>query len=302
MAPLCRQHIATFVAIILILIPRSVLAQSREDHVYIGGRVTSSARLDDRQGARSSQDGVVVLSAPSISLGDRDRLHLGLAYSYTGIEVDRSAVLGTEPRRWNLHAFNPSIAYSHVFGRRWVLSLAALPTLASDFRSAVSIDDGQINGLAMMTYLVGGNPDFRLSLAVLAQSRPLFTPVLPFLTLDYRNRFIDISVGLAGLRVLGRIDDRAAIGVFGTVGGGVYHVRSPEGEPRSARVDFVRLANVAIGPEVNVRIAGPVWLEARAGYNLLQSGKLTDDNLERIPGISLDSKGSFFGQVGIGVR
>lgn len=271
----------------------SATAQSATDRVYIGGRVTAGARLDDRPGDRSTTSAEVSVASPMLPLGERDLLRLGLAYRHDRITLDAP----NETRRFPLHAFSPNVTWAHVLGRRWSLSLTALPTIASDLRRPFSFDDVQINGLAGLTYLVGGDPGFRITFAVLGQSRALFTPVLPFVSLDYRTRHLAISAGISGTHVLGLLGDRAELGIFGNIGGGVFRVRAPD-----PRVRFTRLLDLGFGPEANVRLFGPVWLEAKAGYNVLQTGKLTDADLDRIPGTSLDSRGAFFGQLGIGVR
>lgn len=271
----------------------STFAQSAADRVYVGGRVTSGARLDDRPGDRSTASAEVSVASPMLPLGERDLLRLGLSYRHDRIELDAP----NEPGRFPLHAFSPNVTWAHVLGRRWSLSLTALPIIASDLRRPFSFDDVQINGLAGLTYLVGGDPDFRITFAVLGQSRALFTPVLPFVSIDYRTRYLAISAGISGTHVLGLLGDRAELGIFGNFGGGVFRVRAPD-----PRVRFARLLDLGLGPEANLRLLGPVWLEAKAGYNVIQTGKLTDADLDSIPGISLDSRGAFFGQLGIGVR
>ena len=120
--------------------------------------------------------------------------------------------------------------------------------------------------------------------------------------IDYRNDSVYLSAGLTGVHALALLGDRAELGVFGSVGGGQYHVHSGNDDPRLVQAKFLRLIEIGAGPELNVRVAGPVWLEAKGGYNLLQSGRFSDANLDKVSGLGLDAKGAFVGQIGIGVR
>ena len=296
-----RSGVAGVLAAALVAVAAPAQAQSQADIVYVGGRYTARTDLDDRAGKREDRGLTVAIMPPSFELGQRDRLSIGVIYRYTGVDLLDGAAFANERKLRHLHAIDQPIAYSRILNRRWILTIGAIPGLRTDFQQKISERDIQVGGVLMATYLIGGDPHFKFSFGIFGQTHWALAPGFPFVALDYKNDFVAFDVGASGLNAVFRIGDRAEIGLFGTIGADWYHVKTA-GAPQVNNARFLRLLELGVGPQVNVRTVGPVWLNARAGYNVLRNGTLGDADRKEIGGVSLDTSGAFFAQVGLSVR
>lgn len=296
-----RTSVAGFVLGALLAFAGRASAQSRSDIVYVGGRYTARTDLDDRSGKREDRGLTVAIMPPSLVLGQRDRLNIGLVYRYTGIDLLAGAAYPGEKKVRHLHAIDQPIAYSRILGRRWVLTIGAIPGLRTDFQQKISGRDIQLGGVLMATYLIGGDPHFKFSFGIFGQTHWALAPGFPFVALAYENDHLGFDVGASGLNAVVRFGDRAEIGLFGTISADWYHVESTSSAELS-RARFLRTIELGAGPQVNLRTFGPVWLNARAGYNVLRKGTFGDADRKEVAGVSLDTPGAFFAQVGLSVR
>ena len=259
------------------------------------------AALDDRAGKLEDRSFRASITPPPIELGPWERLNLGANYRYTGLELNGGAAFANEPMRRHLHALDATIGYSHIFDRRWVASIGVIPGLRTDFQETFSERDFQVGGYLLVTYLIGGDPHFKFSFGLFGQTHWPLTPISPLISIDYKNDSFAIDVGVSGFNTVIRLGDRAEFGLFGRFSADWYHVMSGNA-PQVDAARFLRLVEFGVGPQVNVRAFGPVWLNAKVGYTFSRRGTFGDADRNEIGGVSLDPAGAFFGQIGLSVR
>lgn len=245
-------------------------------------------------------------------------LLIGASYGLLAIRQGERLVGGV---RWReLHETDLSVGLSHAFSEQWDALFRASAGLAGDF---VAVDDKHFRGglVALLRYRF--TPEFRLGAAFLLNWQFGELASFPALSIDWKP---DPQLHLSGLvpssaQLVWRPNERFEIGLSASIRGNAYALRSDEfrrGFPcegdaadnpdtpvdeRVARpascISQLAYSRGEVGPMVAFRVAGPIWISARANFLFLRRYQLVNDDGETPDAGDLSLPESITGEVGL---
>lgn len=289
----------SIIACALLLVWRSASAQSAADKLYIGVQNLAGSELNERDGSVQERGIIAGASTPIIPLAPGTLLRLGAGYRRLTVDLDDGAALPGEPALRNLNAIDAFVSLTQMLSPHWSLSAGFAPGIRTDFDQSFSGKDLQYGGFAIASYTYGARYQYTFSFGLAAKTRATLLPVLPIASFMYRGERFFFEGAATGVNAFWRFD-RLEAGLFFSFDDAFYHVTAPR-DPQLLQGTFLRATNMAIGPMLNVRLAGSLWLETRTGYAFTRFLRYNDDDLNRVDrGINMDPKGALLLQVGLG--
>ncbi|WP_426732816.1 DUF6268 family outer membrane beta-barrel protein [Myxococcus faecalis] len=270
-------------------------AQTTEDRAYVGITVARGTRIGSQGGRLEERHQLDLrLPLPPLFLG-KTVLVPSFGYETRFMGLERRGPLADvseEDLSRRFHRFSLGLTVIRPLAPRWMLISGVSANPRTDFKSSFDVGlDTSWAGFAMANYLMGGDPDVRLTFGLVALYPFDATPVIPMVAFTYRKGAYILELGLPRLTAMLKVGDGLELGLSAMFDQQVFRTRLPEGSQDLA-ARYVRETALRAGPTVNTRLGGSsLWLSTSLGLDFLNDYALLDRNRDRVELGMLQSTG-----------
>ncbi|WP_220137872.1 hypothetical protein [Myxococcus llanfairpwllgwyngyllgogerychwyrndrobwllllantysiliogogogochensis] len=269
-----------------LLFAQTAGAQTTEDRAYVGVTFARGTEIGSQGGRLDERKQLELrLPLPPVFLG-RTVLVPSFGYEtrFMGLEQHGPlADVAEEKLGRQFHRFQLGLTLIRPLTPRWMLVTGAVANTRTDFKSSFDFGlDTSWAGFAMANYLIGGDPDVRLTFGLVALYPFDATPVVPMIAFAYRKGPYILEVGLPRLAMLYKVGDGLELGITGMFDQQVFRSRIPYDE-QGPRPHYIRETALRFGPTVNARLGnGNLWVSSSIGLDFLNDYALLDKDRDRV--------------------
>lgn len=182
------------------------------------------------------------------------------------------------------------------------LSLIASPRLMvrSDFAGPLRMADLQGALIALGSYKVGGDRNFKLALGSVVTFGGGGTRVYPAFGVQLKREDYILDICYPTANLLARFE-RAELGFTASIDAATYHLgRGPN--VQGVQAVWARTMNVAAGPALNLRTYKNLWFNVRGGAALVRDYDLLDSKGRSLAAADGDARVAPFFRVALSYR
>lgn len=270
-------------------------AQTTEDRAYVGVTFARGTEIGSQGGRLDERRQLDLrIPLPPLFLG-RTVLVPSFGYEtrFMGLEQHGPlADVSEEELGRQFHRFQLGLTLIRPLSPRWMLVTGAVANTRTDFKSSFDFGlDTSWVGFAMANYLIGGDPDVRLTFGLVALYPFDATPVVPMIAFAYRKGPYILEVGLPRLAMLYKVGTGLELGITGMFDQQVFRSRIPY-DGQGPMPQYIRETALRFGPTVNARLGNAnLWLSSSIGLDLLNDYALLDKDRDRVEMGMLQSTG-----------
>ncbi|WP_216673723.1 hypothetical protein, partial [Pyxidicoccus fallax] len=291
-------------AVAVLLLAGVASAQTSVDRAYVSFGMAPGTSLGNRVGwltGRNQTD--VFLSLPPLFL-DGTRLILAptVAYGRRALSVEDSPLRAEDAVGYHLHNIQLGLSLIRPLPPRWLLVMGLSAAARSDFRAGFDAGaDMAWTGIFMASYSLDEARGVRLTFGLVAVFPYDLLPVIPIVGLVYRKGDYIAEVGFPRTHLLRKLGDGLEVGVTGSFERQTFHSSLVQAR-EALGAHYVQETTLRVAHALNVRLAGPIWLNTSAGLILANDFALLDSRRKRIDTMSLRASATPFVRVDLSWR
>lgn len=284
-----------------VLLGSSAQAQTQADRLYLSYGLSGGGSLD-AGGAHIKERRTLELRVPlpPLVLG-RTYLLPSVGYETRWMGADVPSLEDDAVDR-QYHRIQLGLTAVRPLAPRWLLVTGVTASTRTDFQSSfdLALDTSWV-AFAMASYQFEDTPGLGLTFGVVALWPFDTLPVVPMLSLTYRQGPYILEVGLPRLTLLRKLGDTVELGLVGALDMQVLRTRFHP-ELQALNASYLRETQIRVGPTVNVHLGRDLWLSSSVGLSLINDYALLDRQRDSLNVRGLDMGPAPYGRVILGWR
>ncbi|QIH32714.1 DUF6268 family outer membrane beta-barrel protein [Sphingobacterium sp. DR205] len=189
-----------------------------------------------------------------------------------------------------IHEIKSVIIIRHPISGKWSILGIAMPTLATDFKKSLSLDDLILDGILGVSKKFGAESNLEIGFGVHALHSFGETLITPGISIDYRspnNKWL-AQFYWPRLNVLYSVSANTQVGLAGSIDWTRFNLKNYRGYS-GKEVDYAQFSTIHGGLQVHQRLIGRIWLQVQGGMGLLNRYELFDINQKTVNDFSISN-------------
>jgi hypothetical protein len=238
------------------------------------------------------------LPLPPLKIGQTS-IHSNLNYRLMDFSYDQDTSDPNQMKR--IQEIKSVIIIRHPISEKWSILALAMPTIATDSRKSVSMDDLILDGILGVSKKFGAASNLEIGFGVHAMYSFGETLITPGISIDYRstdNKWL-AQFYWPRLNVLYSLSPNTQVGLAGSIDWTRFNLKNYQGY-NAKEVDYAQYSTIHGGLQAHQRLAGNFWLQAQAGMGLFNRYELFDTKQKTVNDFSVSSMA--YGKAGLTYR
>ncbi|MFP2910655.1 hypothetical protein ACLESD_37565 [Pyxidicoccus sp. 3LFB2] len=288
----------------VVLLARGALAQTSVDRAFVSVTAAPGTSLGERVGWLTQRRQLdVFLSLPPLFL-DGTRLILAptVTYGRRVLSVEDSGLRAEDASRYRLHHVQLGLSLIRPLPPQWLLIGSVLASARSDFREGFQPGADLVwTGVFLASRTMDEARAVKLTFGLIVVYPFDLLPVIPLVGVVYRKGDYIAELGFPRVHLLRKLGEGLEVGLTGSFERQTFHTSLPQArEVLGAR--YVQETSVRVAHALNVRLAGPLWLNTAAGLIVANDFTLLDRRRDRIRGMDLGAGATPYARVDLSWR
>jgi Domain of unknown function (DUF6268) len=189
-----------------------------------------------------------------------------------------------------IHEIKAVVVVRHPIDAKWSLLGIIIPTVAADFKSALSSEDLILDGIYGVSKKFGKQGNLEIGFGVHAMYSFRQILVTPGISIDYKsnNGKWTGQFYWPRLNVAYNLSKNTQVGIAGSIDWTRYNLKDYT-DFQGKKIDYAQFSSIHAGLQFNQRIYKNFWVQLQGGVGLFNSYKLFNGNHDTIRNFSIDN-------------